>query len=203
MSLLQGGLSLRRFLALGPVPEERELLEALEANAFRPFQDGSEEERFGWVDWRNPLIAPPERDWMMQDRFALFALRIDTRRVPPILLKAHLELRLAALVKQKDLAFVGKEARVSLQDEVKSELLKKVLPTPRVVEVAWDLKGGVLWTTAASGKAQSALLQLFHKSFGIEVQPMTPLVLAGRLCPEIPAEVLMALAPLNLELAPA
>lgn len=203
MSLLQGGLSLRRFMALGPVPEEMELIEALEANAFRPFQDGSEEERIGWVDWRNPLISPPDRDWLMQDRFALFALRIDTRRVPPILLKAHLELRLAALVKEKDLAFVGKEARISLQDDVKSELLRKVLPTPRVVEVAWDMKAGVLWTTAASGKAQTALLQLFHKSFGIEVQPMNPLVLAGRLCPEIGPEALLALSPMNLELAPA
>jgi DNA recombination-dependent growth factor C len=203
MSLLQGGLSLRRYLALGPVPEEKDLLDALDANAFRPFQDGSEEERLGWVDWRNPLISPPEKDWMMQDRFALFGLRIDTRRVPPILLKAHLELRLDSLVKQKDLAFIGKEARISLQDEVKSELLRKVLPTPRVVEVAWDLKGGVLWTTAASSKSQTALLQLFHKSFGIEVQPMTPLVFAGRVCPEIPPELLMGLSPLNLELAQA
>ena len=59
---------------------------ALGANAFRPFQDGSEEERMGWADWRNPLIVPPERDFLMQERFALFALRIDTRRVPPLLL---------------------------------------------------------------------------------------------------------------------
>ena len=203
MGLLQGGLSLRRYLALGPVPEEKELLEALEGNPFRPFQDGSEEERMGWVDWRNPLIVPPERDWVMQDRFALFSLRIDTRRVPPILLKAHVDLRLAALQKEKDLAFVGKEARIALQDEVKADLLRKVLPTPRVVDVAWDLKGGVLWTTAASGKAQSALLQLFHKSFGIEIQPMTPLHLASRLCPELPPEALLALEPRNLEVEPA
>jgi DNA recombination-dependent growth factor C len=199
LSLLQGGLSLRRYLALGPVPEERELLECLASNPFRPFQDGSEEERLGWVDWRNPLIIPPEKDWVMQDRFALFGLRIDTRRVPPILLKAHVDLRLAALQKEKDLAFVGREARVALQDDVKAELLRKVLPTPRVIEVAWDLKGGVLWTTAASGKAQSALVQLFHKSFGIEIQSITPLHLAGRLCPDVPPEVLMALEPLSLE----
>ncbi|MBI4914117.1 MAG: recombination-associated protein RdgC [Acidobacteria bacterium] len=200
MSLLQGGLSLRRFLALGPVPEERELLAALAGEPFRPFQDGMEEERHGWADWRNPLITPPEPDWVMQDRFALFALRIDTRRVPPLLLRAHVELRLAALLKEKDLAFVGKEARIALQDEVKADLLRKVLPTPRVVEVAWDLRGGVLWTTAASGKAQSALAQIFHKSFGIEIQPMAPLVLAGRLCPELPPELLMALEPLRLDL---
>ena len=199
MSLLQGGLSLRRYLALGPIPAELEVIEALESNPFRPFQDGSEEERMGWVDWRNPLIIPPERDWVMQDRFALFGLRIDTRRVPPILLRAHMDLRLASLQKEKDLAFVGKEARLALQDDVKSELLRKVLPTPRIVEVAWDLKGGMLWTTAGSGKAQTALLQLFHKSFGIEIQPITPLHLASRVCPEISTEVLMALEPLNLE----
>ena len=62
----------------------------------------------------------------------------------------------------------------------------------------------MLWHVPTNKTNQrSALMQLFHKSFGIEVQPMTPLVLGGRLCPEVPAEVLMALAPLNLELAPA
>jgi len=103
-------------------------------------------------------------------------------------------------MKEKDLAFVGKEARISLQDEVKVELLKKVLPTPRMVEVAWDLKGGVLWTTASSSKTQSALTGLFMKSFGCELQSLAPLLLAGRLAPAMPVEALMALDPLDLEL---
>jgi hypothetical protein len=154
MSLLQGTLSLRRFLVLGPVPAEKDLQEGLRKDHFRPFEDGMEEERVGWCDWRNPLITPPEEAWVSQERFAIFGLRMDTRRVPATLLKAHVDLRLHKLMKEKDLAFIGKEARISLQDEVKVELLKKVLPTPRVVEVAWDLKGGVLWTTASSSKTQ-------------------------------------------------
>jgi len=200
MSILQGTVSLKRFLVLGPVPDEKDLQAGLEQDQFRPFQDGLEEERLGWCDWRNPLITPPDENWVSQERFAVFGLRIDTRRVPTTLLKAHVDLRLQSLQKEKDLALIGKEARISLADEVKVELLRKVLPTPRVVEVAWDLKGGILWTTASSSKAQGALTSLFIKSFGCEIHPLAPLVLSGRLCPELPVEGLMALDPLDLEL---
>lgn len=200
MSLLQGTLSLRRFLVLGPVPAEEDLLEGLQQDQFRPFEDGMEEERLGWCDWRNPLITPPEDAWVSQERFAIFGLRMDTRRVPATLLKAHVDLRLHRLMKEKDLAFIGKEARISLQDDVKVELLKKVLPTPKVIEVAWDLKGGILWTTASTTRTQGALTGLFMKSFGCELQPLAPLLLAGRLAPHLPVEALMALDPLDLEL---
>ncbi|HLO66271.1 MAG TPA: recombination-associated protein RdgC [Holophaga sp.] len=200
MSLLQGTLSLRRFLVLGPVPSEDDLLEGLAQDAFRPFEDGLEEERVGWCDWRNLLVTPPEREWVMQERFAVFGLRMDVRRVPPALLKAQTDLRLQSLMKEKDLAFVGKEARISLADEVKADLLRKVLPAPKVFEVAWDLKGGMLWTTASSSKAQSALVGLFIKSFGLELQPLAPLLLAGRMLPHLPVESLMALDPLDLML---
>ena len=200
MSMLQGTVSLKRFLVLGPVPDEKDLQSGLEQDQFRPFQDGLEEERLGWCDWRNPLITPPDENWVGQERFAVFGLRIDTRRVPPTLLKAHVDLRLQSLQKEKDLAFIGKEARISLADEIKVDLLRKVLPTPRMVEVAWDLKGGILWTTASSSKAQGALASLFIKSFGCEIHPLAPLVLSGRLCPDLSVEALMALDPLDLEL---
>jgi len=200
MSLLQGTLSLRRFLVLGPVPSPEDLQQGLAQDGFRPFEDGLEEERMGWCDWRNLLIVPPDRDWVSQERFAVFGLRMDIRRVPSALLKAQVDLRLQSLQKEKDLAFVGKEARISLQDEVKADLLRKVLPTPKISEVAWDLKGGMLWTTASSQKTQSALIGLFIKSFGCELQPLAPLLLAGRMLPHVPVESLMALDPLDLTL---
>ena len=200
MSLLQGSLSLRRFLVLGPVPTEDDLQEGLRQDAFRPFEDGLEEERLGWCDWRNLLILPPDKDWVTQERFAIFGPRLDTRKVPTALLKAQVELKLQSLQKDKDLAFVGREARISLADEVKAELLLKVLPTPKISEVAWDLKGGMLWTTASSTKTQSALIGLFIKSFGCELQPLAPLLLAGRLLPRVSVEALMALDPFDLTL---
>lgn len=200
MSLAQGSVSLKRFLVLGPVPDEKDLVAGLAQDRFRPFEDGLDEERMGWADWRNPLLIPAEPDWVIQDRFALFALRLDTRRVPTSLLKAHVDLRLRRLMAEKDLVRVGREARLSVQDEVKAELMKKVLPALKVIEVAWDLKGGQLWTTASASKAQEALSKLFMKSFGCELQPMAPLVLASRVAHDLPAEALVALDPLDLAL---
>ena len=200
MSLAQGSLSLKRFLVLGPVPDEKELIGGLAQDRFRPFEDGLDEERMGWVDWRNPLLIPAEKDWVIQDRFALFALRLDTRRVPNALLKAHVDLRLRNLMAEKDLPRVGREARISVQDEVKVELMRKVLPALKIVDIAWDLKGGQLWTTASASKSQEALFKLFMKSFGCELQPMAPLVLASRVALDLSAEALAGLDPLDLML---
>lgn len=199
MSLLAGSLTAARFLVLGPVPSENAMGLQLDADRFRPFEDGLEEERLGWCDWRNPLLTPPDPDWMIQDRFALFSLRVDTRRVPATILKAHVELRAQRIIEEKDPKGLGREARNSLQDEVKAELLQKVSPTTKVYGVAWDLKGGQLWTTAASAMASGALLGLFMKTFGCELQPMAPLVLAARVAPHVGLDALLALDPLDLE----
>lgn len=198
MGLLQGNLSLRRFLALGPVPEQGALVEGLSQDCFRPFEDGLEEERLGWCDWRNHMKIPADPDWVFQERFAVFGLRVDTRRVPAAALKAHIDLKIASMMAEKDLAFVGKEARISLQDEVKAELLRKIFPTPKMIEIAWDMKGGVVWTTGASSKMAGALTGLFMKSFGVELQPLVTLFIAGRIRPHIPVEGLMALDPMNI-----
>lgn len=199
MSLLAGSLTAARFVVLGPVPSENAMGLQLADDRFRPFEDGLEEERLGWCDWRNPLLTPPDPDWMIQDRFALFSLRVDTRRVPATILKAHVELRAQRIIEEQGLKGLGRDARISIQDEVKSELLQKVSPTTKVYEVVWDLKGGQLWTTAASSKASGALLGLFMKTFGCELQPMAPLVLAARVAPHVPTDALLALDPLDLE----
>lgn len=198
MSLLQGNFSLRRFLVFGQVPTEDQLQEGLRQDAFAPFEDGLEEERSGWADWRNLLIAPPEEVWVVQERFAHFVLRVDTRKVPRALLMTQVELKLESLRTQEGLAFVGKEARISLQDEIKADLTRKVLPTPKTIDVAWDLRAGILWTTATSPKAVEHLVCLFIKSFGLELQPLAPMMLAERVQSEVSMGTLLALDPLDL-----
>lgn len=200
MGLLRGSMTVQRFMALGPVPQEIDLIAALAANQFRPFQDGTEEERMGWADWRNLLIVPPDANWLMQGNYAAFALRIDTRKVPAAKLKAHVQLRLEALVREKDLAFVSKEARVSLEDEVKAEMLAKEQPKPKVFDVLWDLKAGRVLSNATSGKGQSALISMFLKSFAVELRPESILLAATRVAPLIPTEALSSLDPFDLSM---
>lgn len=118
MSLASGSITLKRFLSLGPAPEDGDLAAGLAQDRFRPFEDGLDEERMGWVG--------------------------------------------------------------------------------TVTVGAWDLKAGQLWTTAGSAKAADAVTRLFMKSFGCELQPMGPLVLASRVAPDLPSEALASLDPLDL-----
>lgn len=201
MSIQHGSLSLRRLLVLGPVPGSSDLEEGLELDRYRPFEDGLEEERLGWCDWRNPLYSQ-DSAWLESagEGWSTFALRIDTRKVPGGLLKAHVEERLSQLMKERDLAFVGKEARTTISDEVKADLLRQVLPSMKTYTVCWNLKRGVVLTDASSSKVMSALMGLMMKSFGVEMQLQGPLLLAGALLPDLPTESLMALDPLDLSL---
>jgi DNA recombination-dependent growth factor C len=123
---------------------------------------------------------------------------MDVRRVPSATLNAKVDLRCKALL-EEGLAFIGKEARISMREEIRAELLCKVLPTPHSYELAWDMKGGLLLTSASSCKAAGALTGLFLKSFGCELQPLAPLILAGRVDPAFFIESLINLAPLCLE----
>lgn len=90
----KGTATFRRFLALGPVPNEEKIREALDEDQFRPFQSGSEEVRSGWCDWRNPLVVPAEEDMpLMVGDWAHMGLRM----------RAHLNLRMQRLVKEEAL----------------------------------------------------------------------------------------------------
>lgn len=172
MSLLQGNITAHRLLALGPVPDEATIAKGLAEHQFRPFQDGVEEIRTGTADWRNLMIVPPDPDYVMIDtRYVIFGLRADTRKVPPAMLKAHIDLRLQRLMQEQDLAFIGKEGRISIQDEVKLDLLKKIMPTPKMVDVVWNTKTGQVWTIGATASLKSEIAKIFLLAFGIEMRP--------------------------------
>ena len=200
MGLQSGSMTLVSFLAIGPAVGEAELAQGLKQDAFRPFEDGLEEERAGWCDWRN-LDAADVNHAYPADGYANFGLRVDSRKVPSALLNDRVGRRIQQLMRDKDLAFVGKEARISIQDEVKAELLKKVLPTPKHYEVAWNLKAGLVLSTASSAKARGLLAGLFIKSFGVELIQEGPLMLASRLVPQVPTEALLALDPMSFEVS--
>lgn len=200
MGILHGTVTVQRFLALGPAPDDEAIMAGLKRERFRPFESGLEEERVGFCDWRNHLLVPAEEGWAFQDRFVVLGLRMDTRKVPPATLKAHVDLRLQRLMAEKDLVRVGKEARLSIQDEVKAELLHKEQPRTKMIEALWDRKAGRVTVMAAGSKPTEILTKLFMKSFGVELQLEAPLLAAERVTQGVRAEALLALDPFNLEL---
>ena len=198
MSLLKGTLSFRRFLAMGPVPEEAHVLEVFEKERFRPFEDGSEEERVGFCNWQNPLLQPdPDRSSI--GKWTAVGIRVDSRKIPSKVLKAHVDLRIRSLMAERDLKMVSKEAVRDLEDQVRSELIRKQTPSMKVIEVAWDRKTGLILASASSSSAQRLLQGLLGKHFGLDVKPLLPLYLAAKVAPEYHTDRVLGLDPISLE----
>jgi hypothetical protein len=180
MPILNGSMSARRLLAMGPVPDPDLIADRLAEHRFRPFEDGLDTERIGFCDWRNPLIVPADPNWMSVDRWVLLGLRVDTRRVPGSTLKAHLDLKLSEWKTQRDRTFVPKEVKKELKDQVEAELLREAQPVTKLIEIAWDRKGGLVYAMGISAKQIGALSSYFAKCFNIDLKPFGPALVASK-----------------------
>lgn len=179
MGLHKGAVSPKLFSVLGPVPSEEKLDEMLFQFRFRPFEDGTEEERSGFRSWRNPLLDEPEAHFNILDGKALLTILIETRKVPGKVLNAHVQKRVSTVIAEKNLAFLGKNARKSIKEEVKTMLLAKAQPCQKVVEVAWDLHRGMIVAGSPGKNGESLLRVLLRRAFGVELQPVLPVHLAA------------------------
>ncbi len=183
MSFTKGPVTVTRLLALGPVPSVTSALEAMKEEPYRPFQDGSEEERACICDFTNHLKGSPdeERSYTWMNGMLHFGIRFDTRKIPAAELSAHIEIRIETLMREKDLAFISKEARISIQDEVKAELLPKQKSVIKVTEVVWDMKKGILYVGSQSPKVVSYLQEFLFRVFRLDIQVLGQVNLASHL----------------------
>jgi hypothetical protein len=100
MGILSASCSFTRFKITEPVPKElwMEIPAKLRQFAFQDIDDIAEERGWGWTSFEDMLdmqwrSAPPEKG-----AYLAFALRLDTRRIPPAVLKKYVTI---ALVKKK------------------------------------------------------------------------------------------------------
>ena len=96
MSILSASCSFTRFKITEPVPKElwMEIPAKLRQFAFQDIDDIAEERGWGWTSFEDMLdmqwrSAPPEKG-----AYLAFALRLDTRRIPPAVLKKYVTIAL-------------------------------------------------------------------------------------------------------------
>ena len=96
MGILSASCSFTRFKITEPVPKElwMEIPAKLRQFAFQDIDDIAEERGWGWTSFEDMLdmqwrSAPPEKG-----AYLAFALRLDTRRIPPAVLKKYVTIAL-------------------------------------------------------------------------------------------------------------
>ncbi|MDR1126015.1 MAG: hypothetical protein LBM64_08175 [Deltaproteobacteria bacterium] len=196
MSFLKNSTSFTRFKINDEVPSAlwQDIPERLKRFAFKDIDDLPEQRGWGWtsfddmldVEWRNH--APQKGA-----EYITFSLRLETRRVPPAVLKKHFGLALKKEEEQvwaQGKSYVSRERKKEIKELVLFQLNKRFLPIPAEFQVIWNTARNEIWLASTQGKVLELFQEFFTQSFELYLEQLTPYTLAGEFLSEAEMEKL-------------
>jgi hypothetical protein len=187
MSFSSGAVSFRRFAVVGKAPKsvDQEMLDKLSEHALRPGEFGVPEEvEYGWSGGRHVLDGAFGFEHNTFADALHFALRIDTNKVPGSLKKAWQLMEEEAVAKNNPSGFISKNQKREVKDSIKrkvdQEMREGRFRRSKLLPILWDLPTQTLYCSA-SGALFEKLAEIFERTFGLELQPLTAGSLAQRL----------------------
>jgi len=200
VAILSSSLGLTRYRVVEAIPDPlwAEAHKRLKDNAFRDIDATTDERSFGWCNIDNMLDmdwaeSPPEKG-----HYLCFALRLDTRRIPPAVFKKHCMIALAAELEQakaEGKAFISKDRRREIREQVMLRLRARSLPVPAVFDAVWSMRTGRVLFCSTNAKAKALFEDHFNLTFGLNLEPLTPFFLAMDILGEAATQRLETLEP--------
>lgn len=157
-----------------------ETLRRLEKKKFLPLDGAREEtERAGWITLEHLFDTRFEPEKVFADPFVCFALRIDRRKVPANLVRAHVKIEEQA-VRNATGKPVGPAKRRELREQVHERLLEKVLPAATSYPVVLAPNRRLVWFSNCGQKTCETFVAQFEETFEIALIAQTPRQVALR-----------------------
>jgi hypothetical protein len=179
MGFASGSVSFRRFKVIGKSPKavEQSLLDKLEANAIQTSDIGlPEEEEYGWCGGRHVLDAKFSFEHNVFADALHFALRIDTNKVPSELKKAWSMMEEDAVAAENPSGFISKNQKKDVKDSIRQKIDEELragrFRRSKMMPVLWDLPSQTVYCSA-SGKSFEKLAEIFERTFGLELVPLS------------------------------
>jgi len=193
LGILSSSVSLTRYRIAGEVPDQlqNEIQNRLMSYKFLDIDQTSDERSFGWVCFDDFLDTRWKTAGPHKGSYLAFALRLDTRRIQPGVMKKHLRLALEKArreQKERGRPFISRDEKKQIKDRVKQALLSKTLPVPAVFDVAWDVSRHVVYLGATSPKIRELFEDHFTRSFELHLEPLGPYFLAKNLLKDTEAD---------------
>jgi hypothetical protein len=187
MGFDSGSITCRRFAVVGEQPStiDQSLLDRLAEHALRDGDIGVPEEvEYGWCGGRHVLDGAFTFDSNVYAEALHFALRLDTNKVPGELKKAWQIMEEEAVAAGNPSGFISKKQKRDVKDvvgrKIDDELRTGRFRRSRLLPVLWDLPSQTLYC-AAGGANQEKLMELFERTFGLSLVPLTAGAIALRL----------------------
>ena len=179
MGFASGSVSFRRFAVVGKAPKsaDQELLDKLAEHALREQEFGVPEEiEYGWSGGRHVFDAQFSFEHNVFADALHFALRIDTNKVPSEMKKAWQIMEEEAVAKNNPSGFISKNQKREVKDTIRrkaeEDLRSGKFRKSKLLPILWDLPSQTLFCTA-TGAAFEKLAEIFERSFGLDLQPIS------------------------------
>ena len=186
VGLLSGSASYIRYRITGDIPDAVKpfVLEKLQWHTFNEIDPGTlTDKSIGWVSAENMSLTKFDDMHFSKDPYLVFALRIDTRRIPPIALRAAVLREELKAKEQIGRERLNRKQKTDIKEEQVQHLLKKVLPLPAVYDVCWNTSAGEVLFFSTSKKANEEFTAFFFRAFDLKLIAKTPTVLAAEVRP--------------------
>lgn len=172
----KGSLTFRTYTIAGkkPIPKLETVLEKLEQFAFTGLGGAEEGSIAGWIGPDHLYDGRFGLEKVFRGPYAVFALRIDTRKVPGPVLNAHTALEVEATLEAEGLERLGASRRREIKQEIKHRLLEETPPAQKAYGIFWNLKARKLHLQSTSKTVNEAFRTLFERSFDCELVPQMP-----------------------------
>jgi hypothetical protein len=179
MGFASGSVSFRRFAVVGKAPKtvDQDLLDKLAEHALREQEFGVPEEvAYGWNGGRHVFDGLFSFENNVYADALHFAMRIDTNKVPSEMKKAWQIMEEEAVAKGNPSGFISKNQKKEVKDTVKrkmdEDLRSGKFRRSKLLPVLWDLSTQTLFCSA-TGATLEKLAEIFERSFGLELQPLS------------------------------
>lgn len=155
--------------------------------SFRDIENLPEMQAHGWVCFEDMLDSKWETATPFKADYAVFSLRLDTRRIPAGVIKKHVALAIKD-EKERLLAnnqkFISRERKKELKEQVLLRLRERFLPIPAEFNVIWNLQTGEVWFASLQQKMIDLFMEYFLATFDLHLDQLTPYNLAALLLTE-------------------
>ena len=203
MGFVSSSCAFTRYRVLEPVSAAlwSQVPTLLKRYAFRDIDAlHSEERSFGWTSFDDMLdtewaSTPPEKGAYMA-----FALRLETRRIPPAVLKKHHALALREekqRMAEQGKQFISRERKKELKEQVQLRLMRHFLPIPAIFDVIWAADAKLVYFASTKRKVLDIFEEYFTKCFELPLEQLTPYGLAAMNMNEHELNSLDTLEPTN------
>lgn len=172
MGAFRGAITFSKFHVRGELPHDfrERFVESIRLRAFRPLDPKEEiDHRAGWCAIDDPFDLELTHEKVFYNDYLNLGFRVDRWRIPAPLFKASYRLAEREQLAKQGVEKLSRSQKKNLEAIVVAQLKKKLVPAMRTVDLSWALGPGVVRFFQKSPKQHELMLELFEKTFGLEL----------------------------------